>query len=405
MNTVAETISNPSSNDVLRIGVITAIPTPYRDPFWNAIAADPGTCLHVYYCAATTADRPWNPLWRMRYDHEFLPGYNLLRPFPSKGSCYWNPGIVRRLAAERHDALIVGGYNYPTMMSAMRYAHRRKIPYFLMSESHLREPRAAWRRVAKEPIIRAIVRNAAGCLPTGTWAREYLLHYGAEPERLTFFPNVPDVEALDRQAQELVGRQPEVRRDLGLGESPVVLYVGRLVEFKRVDLLIEAFAKVVPYSSARLAIVGDGLQRSLLESLVQRLGLADRVLFRGFVEPDMVARWYAAADVLVLPSVGETWSVAVLESLASGLPVVTTDTVGAAADAINDPAVGSIVPTGDVNALAEAIRTRLAAGTNRNLVRARWSPMRERFRYEAVARDLLHAVRRAVAQQKAGHVG
>jgi glycosyltransferase involved in cell wall biosynthesis len=108
---------------------------------------------------------------------------------------------------------------------------------------------------------------------------------------------------------------------------------------------------------------------------------------------------------MVLPSVGETWSVAVLESLASSLPVVTTDTVGPAADAINDPAVGSIVPTGDVDALAEAIGKRLAAGTNRSLVRARWSPMRERFSYEAIGRDLLSAVRRAVAEQKAGRVG
>ncbi len=402
---VAETMPKPGGNDLLRIGVITAIPTPYRDPFWNAVAADAGTSLHVYYCAATTADRPWNPLWQMRYDHEFLTGYNLLRPFPSKGSCYWNPKIRRRLAAGRPDALIVGGYNYPTMMAAMRYAYRRNIPYFLMSESHLREPRAAWRRVAKEPIIRAIVKNAAGCLPTGSWAREYLLHYGAKPDRLTFCPNVPDVEALDRKAQELAGRGPEVRRDLGLGDWPVVLFVGRLVEFKRVDLLIEAFAKVAPHSPARLAIIGDGIHRSRLEALTERLEVADRVLFRGFVEPADVSLWYAAADVMVLPSVGETWSVAVLESLASSLPVVTTDTVGAAADAINDPAVGSIVPTGDVDALAEAIGKRLAAGTNRSLVRARWSPMRERFSYEAIGRDLLSAVRRAVAEQKAGRVG
>ena len=403
MKMAAEVNSNPGSNDVLRIGVITAIPTPYRDPFWNVFAGDSRTHLHVYYCAATSADRPWDAMWQMRYDHDFLPGHNLLKAFPSKGSCYWNPGIGRQLKAGRHDALIVGGYNYPTMMYAMLYAHRRNIPYFLMSESHLREPRAVWRRVGKEPIIRAIVRNAAGCLPTGTWAREYLLHYGARPDRLTFFPNVPDVEALDRKAQELATRRGEVRRDLGLGDWPVVLYVGRLVEFKRVDLLIEAFAKVASRLSARLVIVGDGLQRPRLKALAKQLGIADRILFKGFVEPAEVSLWYAAADLMVLPSVGETWSVAVLESLASGLPVVTTDTVGAAADAIIDPAVGSIVRTGDVDALADAIAARLETGTDRNLVRARWGTMRERFRYEAVAHNLLAAVRLAVDEQRAGH--
>jgi glycosyltransferase involved in cell wall biosynthesis len=341
----------------------------------------------------------------MQYESEVLPGVNVLAPFYAKGFSYWNPQIKSRLAANKHDAIIVGGYNYPTMIGAILFAHRRRIPYFLMSESHLREPRAVWRRVIKQPVVRWVVRNAAGCFPTGTWARDYLLHYGAKANRLWFLPNVPDVDGLDAKAQELAPRRSELRRQLGLGNEPVVLYVGRLVEFKRVDLLIEAFAKLGADNPARLVIVGDGIVRPQLESLARKLGVADRTEFRGFAEPADVPLWYAVADVMVLPSVGETWSVAVLEALASGLPVVTTDTVGAAADAIKDPSLGAVVRTRDVSALAAAIAARLADGKGRDRVRVAWAYAQNQFRYEVLSRRVVDAIRNTIGKPELPNAG
>lgn len=381
---------------MLRIGVVTAIPTPYRDPFWNAVASQPETALHVYYCAATTDDRPWTPSWQMHYESEFLPGMNVFKRLPSQGFIYWNPRIISRLREGRHDALIVGGYNYPTMIATMHFARRHRVPYFLMSESHLNEPKSTWRRLLKRPLVRWAVGGAAGCLPTGTWARDYLMHYGADPARMCFMPNVPDVDQLDATARELAGRRPEVRRQLGFGDGPLVLYIGRLVPFKRVDVLLEAFVRAGLPASARLAIVGDGVMRPELEALAGRLGLGDRVVFRGFVEPADVPLWYAAADVLALPSVGETWSVTLLEALASGLPVVTTDSVGAAADAIGDPAVGTIVRSGDVDELATAIAARIADPAGRTLVPERWAATREQFSYKVQARRVVDAIRNTV---------
>ena len=380
----------------LDIGVITPIPTPYRDPFWDAVASVPGTSLHVYYCASVTADRPWKAAWEKRFSSEVLPGTNVMAAFPSQGFSYWNPLIRRRLDEASHDALIIGGYNYPTMIAAMAHARRRRIPYFLMSESHLSEPRASWRRVIKYPLVRSVVKGAAGCFPTGTWAREYLLAYGANPDRMWALPNVPDVEALHSRSLELDGERDSLRRRLGVGDDPVVLFVGRLVPFKRVDLLVNAFAKVAKSHRARLIIIGDGVERPALEAMAESSGIADRVEFRGFVEPSEIAGWYAIADMVALPSVGETWSVALLEALASGVHVVTTDTVGAAADAVNDPAVGTIVPSGDTDAFAAAIATRLDHPVDRTAVRETWAPVREGFRYDVIARRTVAAIRDTV---------
>ena len=373
---------------MLNIGVVTPTPTPYRDPFWNVVASLPGVRLHVYYCAARTSDRPWSASWEMRYDHDFLDVDRRV----SAGRAWWNPRFRKRLGEAAHDALIIGGYNHPAMITAMRFARRRGTPYFLMSESHLNEPRTLWRRIVKRPFVRWVVTGAAGCFPTGTWAREYLVHYGADPARMWFVPNVPDVEALDSRAREFAACRAELRRERALGDGPVVLFVGRLVPFKRVDLLIEAFAAARRPENARLVIVGDGVLRQDLESLARRLGIADRVDFRGFAEPSTIPAWFAAADVMALPSVGETWSVALLEALASSIPVVTTDTVGAAADSVNDPVVGSVVTSGDVRAFSAALAERMAAPADRTLVRERWAPCRRQFRYDVIARRVVDAI-------------
>lgn len=381
------------SVDRLRIGVVTVIPTPYRDPFWNAVAAVPGVELTVYYCASTLSDRPWKPAWEMRYETHVIGGATWW-PRRTHGVSATTPvSIVERIRRGMHDVIIVGGYNYPALLSAIRQARRCAVPYYLMSESHLHENRAMWRRVVKRPLVRWVVSGAAGCFPTGTWAREYLIHYGGDPARMWFVPNVPDVAVLDATARQLQPQRDTLRRAMGVGDGPLVLSLGRLVDFKRVDHLIRAFGKANLPPAATLEIVGDGVCRPSLESLVQHLGLGDRVRFHGFVEPSEVPRWFAIADLFVLPSVGETWSVALLEALSCGLPVVTTDSVGAAVDAIHDPVVGEVVPSGDVEALGIAIESRLAHLPDRETVRHHWAATLDGFRYEAIARRLVEAVR------------
>src|SRR5688572_22040015 len=121
----------------MKLAVITPIPTPYRDPFWNVVAALPQVDLDVYYCSSGKGDRPWGVSWERTFASEVLPGWNLTSWAGRQASCFLNPTIGHRLRAKRHDALIVSGYNHATMLMAIRFATTQGIPYFLMSESHL----------------------------------------------------------------------------------------------------------------------------------------------------------------------------------------------------------------------------------------------------------------------------
>lgn len=113
----------------------------------------------------------------------------------------------------------------------------------------------------------------------------------------------------------------------GLGDGPVVLFLGRLHPRKGVDLLVEAFAAVAEtHPAARLLIAGpdEGAQGDV-ERAVRAHRMADRVVLTGLLEGD--DRWtaFAAADLFALPAVGEGFSMAVLEALACGVPVLITE--------------------------------------------------------------------------------
>ncbi|AWS41267.1 glycosyltransferase [Streptosporangium sp. 'caverna'] len=115
------------------------------------------------------------------------------------------------------------------------------------------------------------------------------------------------------------------RKAFDLPDRDTVLFVGRLDEEKRLDELIRALPYVLNNTDAQIALVGTGGQREALAKLARRIGVGDRVIFLGFVPDEMLPQAYAAADVFAMPGVAELQSIATLEAMATGLPVVAAD--------------------------------------------------------------------------------
>lgn len=373
---------------------MTPIPTPYRDGFWNALSARDDVNLTVYYCAAGKRDRPWDGDWQRDYQWEVLPGKNLLGWKGADASLYYNRVVRKRLAANEFDAVLVGGYNHPTMLLAIRYCIRNKIPYFLMSESHLLQPRSRRRELLKDRLVRWVVHNMTGGFPTGTLAEQYLLHYGAQPDSLARVPNVPDVRRISEEVENLRKKREQLRQELGLSQRPTVLFVGRLIPKKRAHQVIEAIAALRDEMDIDLVIVGNGPERTALEEQVRQNGLSGHVHFAGFVDPREITRWYAVADLFVLPS-EETWGVVVLEALAAGVPVVVSEGVGCHPDIILDPVVGKAIQRNNPRELIEAIRRQLGRALAPEDVMAAWRIVYESLCYESLAESVADHVRLA----------
>jgi glycosyltransferase involved in cell wall biosynthesis len=139
----------------------------------------------------------------------------------------------------------------------------------------------------------------------------------------------------------------------------VVVAAGRLTFQKNFGLLVEAFRTVVEGNErARLVILGEGAERESLERLISRLGLQDVVALPGFVPnpyPSM-----SRAAVFVLSSRYEGLPTALVEAMACGTPVITTDTPGGVREIVGDGRFGLLTPPGDAAALAAAIAAVLA---------------------------------------------
>jgi glycosyltransferase involved in cell wall biosynthesis len=149
-------------------------------------------------------------------------------------------------------------------------------------------------------------------------------------------------------------------------EDGLLVFVGRLAEKKGVDVLVEAVAQL---SEARLEIVGDGPDRAALERLTIRLGVADRVRFRGKLPKADVLGVLARASVAVIPSRVaadgdmEGTPVVLCEAMAAGVPVVASD-LGGLGECIHHGIDGFLVPPGDVDALAATLRKMLSGGVD-----------------------------------------
>ncbi|NNC66349.1 MAG: glycosyltransferase family 4 protein [Gammaproteobacteria bacterium] len=143
------------------------------------------------------------------------------------------------------------------------------------------------------------------------------------------------------------------RTDLSVHEPLRLLAVARLVRRKGLEVLINAMAHE-ECPRCRLEIVGDGRLRPRLQKLVGSLRLDDRVEFTGRLHGEELARRYRSADCFVLPSLAESFSMSLLEAMASGLPVVASR-IGGIPELVEDRVNGRLVSPGSVEALVSAL--------------------------------------------------
>jgi rhamnosyl/mannosyltransferase len=191
------------------------------------------------------------------------------------------------------------------------------------------------------------------------------------------------------------------------GPAPLLLFVGRLVPYKGVDVLIRAMAGL----EAQLAVVGDGPLRAALEGAAVDGGVSDRVHFLGALTDHEIVALYHASDVFVLPSVtrAEAFGMVQIEAMACGTPVVSTDVPSGVPWVNQHSESGLVVPAGDADRLNDALRqlcadgalrARLGAGARRRVERE-FTADRMASRTLAIYEELARG-RRAMAVGESG---
>jgi len=349
----------PDSGRIGGVCFAKLFPNP-AEPFRGLFVADQVRATRTDVDWSVIAPVPWVPEWVAdalhkpfakgeddfegirvaRTRHAVLPR-RLLYSTVADSMAVSSARAFKRAVAEVDAEFVHGHELYPAGAAARRLAARVGLPYVVTmhgSDLYLNLDTPSWRR----EITRTAADAAAVICVGRRLALDAISEIGLDPARTVIIGNTYDTE--------LFG--PSVRP---AHDGPVrLLSVGRLSPEKGHDVLLRAFSQLVGRGvDAELTLVGGGACESQLRELSMALGVTDRVRFAGVVIGTELAAEYARADLFVLPSLSEGFGVAVVEAMATGLPVVATRSGGP--DDIVDDASGLLVAPGDVAELASAL--------------------------------------------------
>jgi glycosyltransferase involved in cell wall biosynthesis len=224
------------------------------------------------------------------------------------------------------------------------YERARRLGLFSGSLDEFQQPQGSRRIELLKRLRTVVVARASRIVIPSEYLAAFVRGWDISPEVISVVPNpAPSIERLpDRE---------DLRRRFGLAGTTFV-FVGRLVPAKQLELALAAMQRV---PEASLVIVGDGPERGRLAEGIERAGLGDRVTLTGALPRAEAIEWLRAADAAVLSSAWENFPHAAVEALATGTPLLAT-AVGGVPEVIRTGVNGMLVPPGDEEALAAAMR-------------------------------------------------
>ena len=205
-------------------------------------------------------------------------------------------------------------------------------------------------------IAKCVLKNAGAVVVEGSPQRRYVRNFGV--------PNEKVFQANHSSLDYLKFKSIDLRQKLSIGNAVVILYLGRIIEQKGLDVLIKAFSTIEQeWEDAYMLICGDGNFRSSCESIVKEMQIK-HVIFAGLIiQEEEKASFYKTADIFVLPArivageeMAEGWGLVINEAMSMGKPIITTDAVGAAEDLVRNGLNGFVVKNGEIEELYLALR-------------------------------------------------
>lgn len=327
---------------------LTNYPSPYRVHFFDEL----GKYMDVTVLFSDPVEKikHRNVSWFEEGEHGFRTVQ--LKPTLSYGRrclCF----DVLPWLKKKFDAIVVCGYSSPTAILAMAYLRLLRIPFYMEVDGGL---------IRQDNKLKYLVKKSLVCLAnqwlsTGVHTMKYLVHYGAKEEKVTHYPFSSLYEADILEEPVSLQEKEILRRELGISEKHMILAIGQMIHRKGFDVLLQAAKNLDPDTG--IYFVGGEAKEEYI-ALTKELNLQN-IHFLGFQKKDILAKYYKASDVFVLPTREDIWGLVINEALAYGLPTITTDRCVAGLELIEDGVNGYVVPVEDAEALSEKIKVVLAS--------------------------------------------
>jgi glycosyltransferase involved in cell wall biosynthesis len=349
----------------MRLAILASHPIQYQAPLFRALAAIPGLDVEVLFCSRWGLQPFVDPgfgqtlAWDVPlvggYDHRFLQNFHP-RGGPQGFFNLLNPGAAAGVLRGKYDAVLIHGWAFATNWLCWAASTLRGVPLLLRGESSFVLDPPQGRTIRKRILLSVFFQRVSAFVSIGSQNSAFYRSFGIPDQKIFLAPYSVDNSFFLSGAKKIATRRREVRAAIGVrDDAPVILFAGKFQRKKRPMDLLEAYRRIEAESGAWLAFIGDGELRADLERYVE-IHQLKRVRFLGFKNQTEMPEAYGAADVLVLPSDFEPWGLVVNEAMCFGLPVITSDRVGACADLVRNDYNGYVFPTGDVMALSHRLR-------------------------------------------------
>ena len=347
-----------------RVAVVASHPIQYQAPWFRGLAE---VCdLTVWFCHQQSAAEQGRAGFgqAFEWDVPLADGYRSLwlknvssRPGVDRRAGCDTPEIRERLARGSFEACVVNGWYLKSYQQAISACRALGIPVLVRGDSHLKVRRSALTSAVKYFPYRWMLGRIDAHLYVGQANADYLRHYGVRPARMFFAPHFVDNDRFAAAAAKARrdGAASALRHTWGASEKDTLFqFVGKLIDLKRVQDFVVAVARASRQDPAiKGVVVGSGPE----EPALRRLAVRERapVTFAGFMNQTELPTGYAAADCLVLPSATESWGLVVNEAMATGMPAIVSNRVGAGPDLIVEGVTGHTYPAGDFDELAKRL--------------------------------------------------
>lgn len=355
-----------SSRRRVRVCIVVQYPIHNHLPLYLALARDPDIAFTVLFMQSAWSSSgyerdvgsvvDWGLPMLAGYDHEFFSNVSPRRDADGFWK-YVNPKLIWRVLNGPWDTVYVHGHHHFTHIAVIAAARLSGKRVVIRTETYNLGYRPLRRRLIRGPAYTMLYRLADVLLYIGEHNRRCYEDFGARPEQLVHAPYVVDNARFDAERVRLAPRRGTLKEAFGIAaDKKVVLYCAKFIAKKQPVMLVDAFLDADLGDDWVLLMVGDGALRGACEARAAERGAGPRVVFTGFLDQNEVARGYAVADVMVLPSAyQETWGLVVNEAMNFGCPVIVSDRVGCAPDLVIGRC-GIVFPHDRPDALVAALR-------------------------------------------------
>ncbi|MDD5724090.1 MAG: glycosyltransferase family 4 protein [Syntrophales bacterium] len=364
--------------------IVHGIWSPYSHARFVAIAKNIGNMeLTVFFQNSDVKYRKWDAkITDSPYKTVLLKNIGIPVSANTAFVCNINYTIYQDIKRYNPDRIIVAGWDSFATLAAIIYAKKHNKEIILWTDSTIHEDSLI--RKISLLYVKFILRFFDGFIGGGTAAAEYLRFLGVRRNIENFY-NPVDVDHFSRQGQLSLQEECILKGKIGVGSgSRVIMFSGRLVAIKCVDLLIKAFLQVhEKFQDIELLIVGYGPEEHRLKKLA---GGNSRVHFLGHRGIDEIPGIYGISDILVLPSISEPWGLVVNEAMACGCAIIASDRCGCSRDLIRGN--GIIVEGGKLGPLVEALERLLSSESRLKRMKEKSKSIIKQFRLDLLVKRI-----------------